>query len=86
LITTGCSGRLAGVPARPVVLTLEIFVTTARPETTSPNGVYLPFSDGYGATVMKNWLPALWGRLVFAIARIPARLNLNFGSNSSGIV
>ena len=52
------------------------------PSTTSPKIVCLPFSQSVGASVMKNWLPLVFGPAL-AMASRPARSNFSFGSISS---
>src|SRR5215813_12242194 len=41
--------------------TLDIFSTTSYPSTTSPNTVCLLSSQDVSATVIKNWLPLVFG-------------------------
>jgi hypothetical protein len=55
------------------------------PSTTSPKIVCLPFSHSVGASVMKNWLPLVFGPRL-AMASNPGRSNTSFASNSSGNV
>src|SRR5206468_12434238 len=62
--------------------TLEIFSTTSYPSTTSPNTVCLLSSQDVSATVMKNWLPLVFGPEL-AMERIPFLECRSEGWNSS---
>src|SRR5262245_39737974 len=66
LITTGVTGR----SWRPVG-TAPIFLTTSSPSTTSPNTEWRLSRCGVGPSVMKNWLPFVFGPAL-AIDRMPA--------------
>lgn len=44
-----------------LVLTIDIFCTVSIPRDTRPNTVCLLSSHGVGITVMKNWLPLVFG-------------------------
>ena len=37
------------------------FLTTSKPDVTLPNTQCLPSNHGHGSTVMKNWLPFVFG-------------------------
>src|SRR5262249_23332946 len=76
-ITTGLTGR----SWRPVG-TAPIFFTTSRPSTTSPNTLWRLSRCGVGPSVMKNWLPLVFGPAL-AIERTPARSCRRDGWNSS---
>lgn len=53
------------------VSTIPIRLITSIPRSTRPKMVCLPSSHWVGASVMKNWLPLVFGPL-FAIDKIPA--------------
>src|SRR5690242_16232123 len=58
--------------------TVEIFLTMSYPSVTSPNTLCLLSSHGVAATVMKNWLPLVFGPAL-AIDRIPALVCFSSG-------
>src|SRR5262245_21710357 len=77
LMTTGVTGR----SCRPVGVA-PIFFTTSSPSTTSPKTEWRLSRCGVGPSVMKNWLPLVFGP-AFAMDRMPARSCRAFGWNSS---
>src|SRR6185295_18868964 len=77
VIVTGVTGR----SCRPVG-TAPIFLTMSMPSTTSPKTEWRLSRCGVGPSVMKNWLPLVFGP-AFAIDSIPALLWRALGWNSS---
>src|ERR1043166_7828400 len=73
LIATGVFGR--SLRSRG---TLEILFATSCPSTTSPKIVCRLSSHGVGATVIKNWLPLVFGP-EFAIDNLPGLACCNDG-------
>src|SRR5947199_9403593 len=65
--------------------TFEILLATSWPSTTSPKTVCRLSSQGVAATVMKNWLPLVFGPAL-AIERLPAFEWLSDGWHSEAIV
>src|SRR5688572_21060750 len=76
-ITTGVTGR----SCRPVA-TPPIRCTTSSPSTTSPKTEWRLSRCGVGPSVMKNWLPLVFGPAL-AIDRMPALVWRSEGWNSS---
>ena len=66
-IVIGLSGRSPGL----LVAVAPIFSMTSMPSATSPNTVCLLSSHGVAASVMKNWLPFVFGPAL-AIDSMPA--------------
>src|ERR1039458_7842708 len=62
--------------------TCEIFSTTSYPSVTSPKTLCLLSSQGVAASVMKNWLPLVFGPAL-AIDRVPALVCFRSLWNSS---
>jgi len=77
LMTTGVCGLSCGPDC-----VWAMFLTTSRPETTSPKIVCFWLRWGVGASVTKNWLPFVLGPEL-AMASSPGLSNLRPGSNSS---
>jgi Asp-tRNA(Asn)/Glu-tRNA(Gln) amidotransferase A subunit family amidase len=76
-ISTGVTGR-----SFRSTCTAPIFCTTSMPDTTAPKTECLRSRCGVGPSVMKNWLPLVFGPAL-AIERMPARSWRKSGWNSS---